>query len=243
MREIRLQDCETIVLSLPGETARRASASALCDRLGLTYRIMDAIRCSPGAIGCGLSHIKALRGWGGQTPLLVLEDDVAASDDYAPAITVPGDADAVYLGVSRYGAVEPVDFAAFGDMIAAEPIGDGLARIYNMFGAHAVLHLTDRWRRAAVEAMMGAMVDRNWPPDRGLARIQGDFNVYAFELPAFYQSAALQPEGRGRHQEDVTRARLPVFPVGAVASIELASARRDVRLVRDGARLRWVWAD
>ncbi len=57
MREIRLADCDIVVLSLEDETARRQAITALCGRLGLSFRFIDAIRCSPGRIGCGLSHL------------------------------------------------------------------------------------------------------------------------------------------------------------------------------------------
>jgi hypothetical protein len=242
MREIRLTECETVVLSLADEAARRASASALCDDLGLDYRFVDAIRCAPGPIGCGLTHIKALRAWNGERPLLVLEDDVALAPDAATLIAAPEAADAVYLGVSRYGAVEPVDFVGFVDLLAAERIEPGLLRIHNMLGAHAILYLSDRWRRAAIEAMLYALADRGWDPDRGLARIQGEFNVYALEAPTFYQSAGLQPAGRGWMQEAASRALSSLPDEGSVVPIWLAGERRDVRLERTAGRLRWVWA-
>jgi hypothetical protein len=242
MRDLQLRDCDTVVLNLPGETARRESTSALCERLGLRYSVMDAIACAPGPIGCGLSHIKALRAWTGERPLLILEDDVAATDDIQPTITVPDDADAIYLGVSRYGAVEPVDYVGFVDVLAVERVADGLLRFHNVLGAHAILHLTDRWRLAAIEAMTEAIVDLARDPDRGLAKIQCDFNVYAPERPAFYQAAALQPEGKAWQQEEATKAILSPVEIGTVMPIWLGGDRKELRLVRDQGRLRWTWA-
>lgn len=242
MREIRLADCDIVVLSLEGETARRQAITALGGRLGLSFRIVDAIRCSPGPIGCGLSHLKALRAWDGARPLLVLEDDVEAGEDFQASFLAPDDADAIYLGVSRFGAVEAVDFVGFVDVLAAEPAASGLLRIHNMLGAHAILHLTTRWRDAAVEAMTAAMVDHGWDPDRGLARIQGHFNVYATERPAFYQTAALQPEGRGWLQEAATRALPPPPREGDRIALIIEGQPREVVLTRDGPRLLWLWA-
>jgi hypothetical protein len=242
MRELSLKDCETVVLNLPDETARRASASAACEALGLDFRFVDSIRCAPGPIGCGLTHIKALRAWNGERPLLILEDDVATSHDADAAIAVPEVADAVYLGVSRYGAVEPVDYVGFVDLLAVERAEAGLLRIHNMLGTHAILYLTDRWRRAAIEAMLSSLADRGWDPDRGLAMVQSDFNVYALEQPIFYQSAEFLPVERGWMQEAATRS-LPILPdVESVVPIQLGGEPRNVRLVRDLDRLRWVWA-
>jgi hypothetical protein len=242
MREIRLADCETVVISLPEATDRRTSTAAVCEQLGLDYRIMDAIACKPGRIGCGLSHQRALRGWSGERPLLILEDDVVTTTPASPTITVPSDADAVYLGISRYGSVGPVDFVGFVDLVAVEPVTPGLLRLHNVLGAHAILHLTDRWRTAAVEAITAAMVDHDWDPDRGLARIQTDFNVYAPSTPTFYQSAALQYEGWGWRQEEATKAFVTLPKVDDVLPIWVGGVEKAVRLVREGARLKWVWA-
>lgn len=242
MREIRLADCDIAVLSLEGETARREAITALCGRLGLSFRFIDAIRCSPGRIGCGLSHLKALRAWDGARPLLVLEDDVEGSEDFQASLLAPDDADAVYLGVSRYGAVAAIDFVGFVDVLAAEPAAPGLLRIHNMLGSHAILHLTARWRDAAMEAMTAAMVDNDWDPDRGLARIQAHFNVYATERPAFYQAAALQPEGRGWMQEAATRALSTPPREGDRIALMIEGQPREVVLTREGGRLLWLWS-
>lgn len=243
MRELRLADCETVVLNLPEETARRESATALCQRLGLDFRILDAVKAAPGRIGCGLSHLKALRAWSGERPLLILEDDVAETEDVGQSLLVPDDADAVYLGVSRYGAVEPVDFVGFVDILAVERAAEGLLRIHNVLGSHAIVHLTPRWRAAAMAAIVEALADLDWDPDRGLARIQGEFNVYAPDRPAFYQAGWLQPEGRGWWQEAATKTVLAPAELGAVQTIWLGEVARQVRLVRDGDRLHWAWAD
>lgn len=226
-------------MSLPKDAQRRLAVESVCDQLGLPHRVLDGVACSPGAIGCGLSHVKALRAWDTAQPLLILEDDVAASADYRPIIDVPDDADALYLGASVFGAIEPYDFAAFTNAVVAEPVGAGLVRIHNMFATHAIIHLTERWRVAAIEAMIDAMVDRGWPPDRGLARIQSQFRVYALQRPAFYQAAELQPPGR-EVQEESTRAPIPTHPLGTQLRVHVGSEVKAVRLVQDNSRLTWV---
>jgi len=242
MREIRLADCDIAVLSLVDETARRQAITDLLARLGLAFRFVDGIRCNPGRIGCGLGHMKTLRAWSGERPLLVLEDDVADTPDFQASVFAPDDADAVYLGVSRYGAVEAIDFVGFVDVLANERAAPGLLRIHNMLGAHAILHLTPRWRDAALEAMTSAMVDHDWDPDRGLARIQGHFKVYAPDLPTFYQTAALQSDSRGWMQEAATRFIPAPLEVGARAPLIIEGQPREAVLTRDGKRLLWLWA-
>jgi hypothetical protein len=241
--EVRLSDCDIAIINLPAQTERRASAGALLQGLGLKYRFIEAIACSPGPIGCGLSHIRALRDWRCDRPLLLLEDDVALSDDLVDTILAPGDADAIYLGASTFGAVEPFEFAAFTNAVLAEPASDGLVRIYNMLSAHAILYLTESARVIAIEAMTAAMIDRGWPPDRGLAAAQARFNVYALQRPLFYQSAALQRPDRALPQEAATKVVVPVYPEGSILDVAAAAGAVRLQATRVGRALTWAKVD
>ncbi len=237
-----LRQCETLVLNLAEDVERRESVVDLCERLGLSYQLIDALKCSPGRIGCGLSHLKALRQADPTRPTLVLEDDIAITEDFAAVLTVPDDADAVYLGVSAYGAVEMIDYIGFTGRLLADEASDGLMRVYNLLAAHATVYLTERYRRAAIEAIVESIVDRDWDPDRGLAMIQAEFNVYAVQRPAFYQAAALQMPGRAESQENATLLTLTPLPVGTVEPIWLDGVAHNIRIERHDNRLRWVWA-
>ena len=237
-----LRQCETLVLNLAEDVERRESVVDLCERLGLSYQLIDALKCSPGRIGCGLSHLKALRQADTTRPTLILEDDIAVTEDFAAVLTVPDDADAVYLGVSAYGAVEMIDYIGFTGRLLADEASDGLMRVYNLLAAHATVYLTERYRRAAIEAIVESIVDRDWDPDRGLAMIQAEFNVYAVQRPAFYQAAALQMPGRAESQEHATLLTLTPLPVGTVEPIWLDGVAHNIRIERHDNRLRWVWA-
>ena len=237
-----LRQCETLVLNLAEDVQRRASVTDLCDRLDLSWRLIDAIKCQPGRIGCGLSHLKALRQADKCRPTLILEDDVAVTEYFTPLLTVPDDADAVYLGCSAYGAIEMVDYIGFtGRLLAEEAVG-GLLRVYNLLAAHATIYLTERYRRRAIDAISESVIDRDWDPDRGLAMIQADFNVYAVRHPAFYQAAALQHPSRAELQENSTRVVLEPSRIGAVEPIWLGGVAHDIRIARENDRLKWVWA-
>jgi hypothetical protein len=238
--EIDLRNYQTRIISLADDAGKRASATALCQNLDLSFDIVDAIKCSPGAIGCGLSHLKVLRA-AEDGPVLVLEDDVAKSDGYSPTLTVPDDADAVWLGTSAFGSVTAVNHVGYTHLQLAEEAEYGLVRIHNLLSSHAILHLTDRWRRAACEAMTSAMVDCGWPPDRGLALIQSDFKVYAVREPFFHQAGQLQPEGR-EIVEEWTRVPLRPTKLDTRALIETRSGPREVKVVRTARGLEWNWA-
>ena len=237
-----LRQCETLVLNLAEDAARRESVVDLCARLDLPARVIDAIGCQPGRVGCGLSHLKALRAAADAGPTLILEDDVAATDAFAPVLAIPDDADAIYLGCSTYGAIEMIDYIGFTGRLLAEEAGEGLLRVYNLLATHAIVYLTERYRRRAMEAITESLIDRGWDPDRGLAMIQADFNVYALRRPAFYQAAALQRPDRAEQQEGATRIVLDPLPIGAVEPIWLEGVAHAIRIERHADRLKWVWA-
>lgn len=126
-------------------------------------------------------------------------------------------------------------------MVLAEPATHNLVRIFNMMASHAILHISARWRDAAIEAMMAAMVDQGWPPDRGLARVQGDFMVYAPQRPPFYQSSHLQSPGHHLDMEGATRITIPTHSVGTEVQVDLPGAPdARLRVVRSGTRLTWA---
>jgi hypothetical protein len=236
-----LRQCETLILNLAEDVQRRESVVSLCERLGLSYRVVDGVKCSPGRIGCGLTHLKALRQADPSRPTLIFEDDIAVTEDYCPEVILPDGADALYLGVSAYGAVELVDYIGFTGRLLAEEASEGLLRVFNLLAAHATVYLTERYRRRAIEAITESLADRDWDPDRGLAMIQADYNVYAVRQPAFYQAAALQPPGRAV-QEDATRLSLAPLPIGSVEPLWLEGVAHNVRIERHDDRLKWVWA-
>jgi hypothetical protein len=134
-----------------------------------------------------------------------------------------------------------IDYVGFTGRLLAEEASEGLLRVYNLLAAHATVYLTERYRRAAIEAIVESIVDRDWDPDRGLAMIQADFNVYAMQRPAFYQAAALQTPARAQSQEDATRVVLEPSRIGAVEPIYLGGVPHEIRIERQDRVLKWVW--
>jgi hypothetical protein len=239
MSEIRLSDCEIVVISLATQDDRYRSVSATLEAAGLPHRLVRGIECKPGFIGCGLSHIKALRTWNTERPLLVLEDDIALTDDFRPSIERPADADAIYLGASAYGTVADANLLPVFQAVIAEDAASGLVRVHNMLAAHAILHLTDRWKQGAIEGIMHAMIDRGLTPDQGLANIQGDFRVYAAQQPFFYQCAELQRPELAESQVQATLVKIPVLAVGTVARVSAPDRHIRLMIVADGDKLAW----
>jgi GR25 family glycosyltransferase involved in LPS biosynthesis len=169
--QLDLRACETLVVSLPDDLPRRENMLRLCERLDLSGRLLDAVKCQPGWIGCGLSHVKALRQADPSRPTLILEDDIATTEDYNSLISIPDDADALYLGCSLFAGIEMIDYIGFtGRWLAEETSEEGILRVYNMLSAHAIIYLTERYRRSAIEAIVDSVAVRGWAHDQGLAR-------------------------------------------------------------------------
>jgi hypothetical protein len=122
---------------------------------------------------------------------LLLEDDVATEADANWTFAVPADADAVWVGISRYG--KPI----------VQPINPSLSRIERMFSTHAVLYLSKSYKEHAMHC--AEQCNSCWLPfDIGLSFYQKDFNVYALNQPAFFQA-----NGKGQHNfEALTRGSL-----------------------------------
>jgi hypothetical protein len=232
-----------MAVSLKDDTARRESVAAVCERLDLSWRFVDGLNCKPGWIGCGLSHMRALRLSAAGAPLLILEDDVEVSEHFAPVIEAPADADAIYLGASIFGAVDLIGYVGFTHMLLADPVDDDFLRVYNLLGAHAIVYLTERFKHAAAEAIAHTMIDLGQEHDKGMARLQERFNVYALRRPMFYQAASLQKATVGPRQEEVTKVVLEPQPEGIFANMGLGDIFRKAVIVREDGRLRWRWAD
>ena len=144
-------------------------------------------------VGCAQSHIDILENEP-EVPLLILEDDAKFVPEwYSPIIDgIPEDADAIYLGVSH------------GDgRYFAQDIGNNLAKIKGVFATHAILYLTEKYKKAVVDIAKEFVYNMHTPFDLGCASIQGDYNVYTPHLPYFYQaderSSANKWENLTRH--------------------------------------------
>jgi hypothetical protein len=241
--QLELRQCETMALSLPEDTARRESVTAHCNQLGLSWRLIDGVKATPGKIGCALSHLRALRLSRPGLPLLILEDDIGVTESFTPLIDIPDDADAVYLGGTIFGAIDLVDYVGFTDSVAGDEINEQLIRVYNLLSTHAILYVTDRFKAAAEAAIVHALADLDWEHDKAMAKLQETFAVYAWRRPMFYQAAALQRPEVGQRQEDVTNIVLRPRPPGIPGTLDLREGPRDCLLVREDGRLRWRWVD
>jgi hypothetical protein len=132
-------------------------------------------------------------------PILILEDDVdftgVSEVDWVEGV------DAVYVGLSR-SAGHPTENTHLPTPAVLEPHSATQARVLNMLATHAVLYVSDRYKRAVVEAL-GATP--GFHQDVVMARLQPSFLVLANKVPSFYQANRFNEP---HDLEEITRVRL-----------------------------------
>lgn len=140
-------------------------------------------------LGCTQSHHKLLNQLKDtDTPYIILEDDARIAN-FVDTINVPRDADAVYLGNSKYGL-----YGGKGVMrISAEPLNDNLFRVYNMLGAHAILYLNKEYAKF-IREKMDFFLETGDHHDKLRAETMKYFKIYALDRPLFYQNGEHEQE-------------------------------------------------
>jgi hypothetical protein len=140
---------------------------------------------------------------GMRRPFIIVEDDVQVFHA-CESIDLPENADAVYLGVSKW--IYPHKYETLGrgfhiqengpeHVKDASPI---LTRILGMTGGHAILFINPEYVRRFIAALTPRL-PFSTPHDLVFATLQPEFNVFALKKPLFYQDSALGG------QEAVTR--------------------------------------
>ena len=132
--------------------------------------------------GCSLSHHVALNEI--DPPFIVFEDDCVVKD-FKPEIQIPDDTDALYLGISSWGRMN----SHSGPFVQYEVLENGLIRVYNMLGAHAILYLSTEYTSLCSKIAKSAYETAEHQ-DIGFAEVQKYYNVYAFDEPMFYQTSS-----------------------------------------------------
>jgi len=113
-------------------------------------------------------------------PILLLEDDVefTGEDD----VTIGADVDAVYLGLSIFGA-----HPTTGALVRA-PYSETQFRVLNMLSTHAILYITPKYKQAVIDTLQENM-GHMYFNDVLISRLQSKFFVVANRRPSFYQAA------------------------------------------------------
>ena len=115
-------------------------------------------------------------------PFIILENDVIIHN-FKKKIEVPDDADAYYLGVSRWGLHHGKGI----QKISAARYDIDTFRLYNMLSAHAILYLNKDYVKFLLRSVE-FYLKLGTNQDKGRAETMKYWNIYAERIPIFAQS-------------------------------------------------------
>ena len=144
---------------------------------------------APNRVGCSTSHVLALEHIikNNTYPALILEDDVNPFN-FRKEILVPDDADAMYLGISKYGYNQPGDDHP--RSLKISELGESFHRVHNMLARHAIIHFNADYDRHSIEIMNRFISDPKSyvAGDVSISSINPSYRVYAQNEPIFFQN-------------------------------------------------------
>lgn len=192
-KELDLKDIPFYVINCASDGAKRDHMRRQLSDLGLRFEFIDGVECEPGVLGTALSHLRVLNRKAIRAPFGVLEDDCLFNENFRYRFTLPKNADAFYLGVSRFGIETPgqLSWGKF-DRVQWSRYDDHNLRVFNMLASHAIVYLNEAFRQTALRAMLAALThpEHYFPCDVGLASIQKSHLVLTPNKPICHQSAA-----------------------------------------------------
>lgn len=140
-------------------------------------------------VGCSMSHASLLQQVikNNVYPCLILEDDLEIYK-FRKNIEIPDDADAMYLGFSRYGWNHNQD-EPFPKSLKITELNDEYHRVYNMLARHAIIHFNPVYDQACVDIMHNFIEDPDTykAGDVSISKFHPEYKVYALNEPIFYQ--------------------------------------------------------
>lgn len=200
MKTIDLRDYPAIYMNLPRHENKNVSMQIMLQKCGFKEIIReDGVEINNNKIaGCSAAHHKVLSKY--KTPFVLFEDDCVIKN-YTPFFDIPEDTDALYLGTSTWGRLN----SHSGPFVECEKISDKIYRIYNMLSAHAVLYLSEEYKKICERISYHAAYKIEDYQDIGFAEIQKWFNIFAVKAPVFFQTSALDATIKCLNQNHISQ--------------------------------------
>jgi hypothetical protein len=122
-------------------------------------------------------------------PFLMLEDDVAKYREFPNYLTVPDDADLLYIGLSCWGLPEGHNSGQRGSVDFLSVSAD-MIKITNMLSTHGIIVCSQKGAEKMLDALKESY-DKDIVWDIPITRKQKEINTYALKIPLVYQAAFL----------------------------------------------------
>jgi len=180
---ISLKKTKNILINLDSSTDRLNFSTQILNKLQIPFNRFSAIKHDIGILGCGLSHYDLLSTIKPNT--LILEDDIESTEFFSLNLSVPKEADAIYLGISDHGYIRNQRMGYRGTVLASQ-YNKNYKRVFNMCSTHAILYLSQKYINAAKDIVFECL-QKSIPFDLGLAAIHKDYNILTPNDPMFYQ--------------------------------------------------------
>ena len=214
--KINILDIPVFYINMKKDEHKRKYIEAKLKEVGFTnINRIDAIEDkNNGKVGLSKSQNIALSQI--KPPFIVLEDD-ADPKYFSSVITVPDDADAVYLGNSQWGFMQ--SHSGFYLKYKEIPSMPGVYKIYNMLSSHAILYLTEDYVNICKRTTKYCAEEYPMPMDVPFAMIQRFYNIYTIDNPLFIQKDYVgkmteAPKYTGKPLSQYRRYQSPAHRVG-----------------------------
>lgn len=136
-----------------------------------------------------LANVQILKANLHDEPVLILEDDVEIAN-IPDTIEVDDRTDALYLGLSIHGG-HPRFNINIDQGVDVHNIGNGVSKVYNMLGTHAIIYISKRYKSAVADILEKTLGQHM---DVCISRIQKLFNVLCLNNPVFFQNDESDPK-------------------------------------------------
>ena len=231
-RAIDLKGIKTVVIGRHSDTKRHDHMVGLTDKLGLDAQFPDGVTATPNFVGCGISHIRACNS-DIKPPFLLLEDDVETTAEFTTDLSIPKDADIIFLGVTSYGLAPKLNGRALEKAAITEEHNDTYVKVHNMLGAHAILFVTESAREAYIAASSHYITTLFRPHDIAMVDLAKTHNIYALKDPSFYQATKMQAVDKKWPAERASKVKSPIREIGDTVDLSAGTfGRRKMRIIR-----------
>lgn len=190
-KKINITKIPVLYINLDDRRDRKEKTESLLKKYGFeNFERFPASKLSGRSIGCSTSHSRALQHIIKENiyPCLILEDDVEIFD-FREKIPCPKNADAMYLGISRYGFNHDLN-EPHPRSLKIKELSKHYHRIHNMLARHAIIHFNPDYDQACIDQMnkFFAEPEKYVAGDASLTEINPKWKVYVQNIPTFYQS-------------------------------------------------------
>jgi hypothetical protein len=188
-----IRNVPVFYISMDGNTAQHEYVEGWLSEYGFkSFTRLPGVKNAVKRMGVALAHKNALEHClrAVEGPFIILEGDVAPWV-IPDRVEIPDDADAFYLGASRWGLKNGHGVKN----IAVESYSEDVLRIRNMLAAHAVLYICREYVEFLIKAI-DVMIAMGTNQDKARAETQKYWNIYGLAQPVVYQTGIYLPDTR-----------------------------------------------